>query len=60
MFDNILLETDDPIAVLTMNRPEKRNAINNNSGPIPDQNRIGINRQTSPAVAPSHAATDRR
>jgi enoyl-CoA hydratase len=29
MFDNILLEMDGPIAVLTINRPDKRNAINN-------------------------------
>jgi enoyl-CoA hydratase len=29
MFDNILLEIDGPIATLTINRPEKRNAVNN-------------------------------
>jgi enoyl-CoA hydratase len=29
MFDNILLETDGPVATLTINRPEKRNAVNN-------------------------------
>jgi len=29
MFDNILLETDGPRALITINRPEKRNAINN-------------------------------
>ena len=29
MFENILLEIDGPIATLTINRPEKRNAINN-------------------------------
>jgi len=29
MFDNILLEIDGPIANLTINRPEKRNAVNN-------------------------------
>jgi enoyl-CoA hydratase len=29
MFENILLETDGPIATLTINRPEKRNAVNN-------------------------------
>jgi enoyl-CoA hydratase len=29
MFENILLETDGDIATLTINRPEKRNAVNN-------------------------------
>jgi enoyl-CoA hydratase len=29
MFENILLETDGAIAALTINRPEKRNAVNN-------------------------------
>lgn len=29
MFENILLETDGAIATLTINRPEKRNAVNN-------------------------------
>jgi enoyl-CoA hydratase len=29
MFENILLEIDGPIATLTVNRPEKRNAVNN-------------------------------
>jgi enoyl-CoA hydratase len=29
MSDNITLEIDGPIAVLTINRPEKRNAVNN-------------------------------
>jgi len=29
MFENILLEIDGPIATLTINRPEKRNAVNN-------------------------------
>lgn len=29
MFENILLEIDGPVAVLTVNRPDKRNAVNN-------------------------------
>ena len=29
MFENIILETDGPIAVLRINRPEKHNAVNN-------------------------------
>ena len=29
MFENIILETDGPIATLTVNRPEKYNAVNN-------------------------------
>jgi enoyl-CoA hydratase len=31
MFENILLETDGVIATLTINRPDKRNAVNNAS-----------------------------
>ncbi len=29
MFENLLFETDGPVAVLTINRPEKMNAVNN-------------------------------
>lgn len=29
MFKNIMLETDGPITSLTINRPDKRNSINN-------------------------------